>query len=140
MSEGTFEKVGESEEPMYGPRAILVSGFSPSEQKTMMELMETLQLTEVPVIFATDADNDLSLRELLNLPNQTGRNTNFDIERAVVLSGVTERELQHLLSNYKGTGLPRPLWATLTPFSENWSLSSLLEELKKERSEMEKKT
>jgi hypothetical protein len=133
MSEGTFKKVGESAEPMYGPRAVLVCGFAPSEQKTVIKLLENIRLTDVPVIFAADADTEICVGELLTLPNQSGRNTDCDIERAIVLSGITEKELQKILSNYKGSGLPRPLWAALTPFSENWPLSSLLEELKKER-------
>jgi len=139
MSEGIFKKVGESAEQMYGPRAILVCGFTPSEQKTMIKLLDTIQLTDVPVIFASDANTEICLCELLTLPNQTGRNTDCDIDRAVILSGMTERELQQILSSYKGAALPRPLWATLTPFSENWTLSILLEELKKERIAMEKK-
>jgi hypothetical protein len=139
MTEGTFKKVGESAEPMYGPRAILVCGFTPSEQETMIKFLDAIQITDVPVIFATDADTEICLCELLTLPNQTGRDTDCDIDRAVVLSGMTERELKQILSNYKGAGLPRPLWATLTPFSENWALSALLEELKEERSKMERR-
>lgn len=139
MSEGTFRKIGESAEPMYGPRAILVCGFTPSEQKTVMKLLDTIQLADVPVIFATTADTETCLRELLTLPNQSGRNMDCNIARAVVMSGISEIELQQILSKYKGAGLPRPLWATLTPFSENWALSALLEELKKERIAMEQK-
>jgi len=138
MSKGTFKEVGESDEPMYGPKAILVCGFTPSEQKTMMNLLETIQLTDVPVIFAKDTDNGICLGELLTLPNQYGRNMDCNIERAVVLSGITEKEFHQILTNYKTTKLPRPLWASLTPFSENWTLSSLLKELKKERIKMEK--
>jgi len=137
MSEGTFKKVGESEKPMYGPRAILACGFTPSEQKTMTTLLDTIQLSDVSVIFATDADARTCLCELLALPNQTGRNTDCNIERAVVLSGMTEKEFQQILFTYKGVGLPRPLWAALTPFSENWLLSNLLKELQKERIAME---
>jgi hypothetical protein len=139
MSEGTFKKVGESAERMYGPRAILVCGFAPSEQETMMKLLDAVPLTDVPVIFATDADTGTCLSELLTFPGQSGRNTDCDIARAVVLSGITEQELHQILSRYKGTGLPRPLWATLTPFSENWTLAALLQELTRERMAMEKK-
>jgi hypothetical protein len=139
MSEGTFRKIGESAEPMYGPRAILVCGFTPSEQETVMKLLDSIQLTDVSVIFATPEDTEICLGELLTLPNQSGRNKECDIARTIVMSGITERELQQMLSNYKGAGLPRPLWATLTPFSENWALSTLLEELKKERIAMEKR-
>lgn len=139
MSDGTFKKVGESAEPMYGPRALLVCGFTSSEQKTVMKLLDTIKLSDVPVIFATAADTEICLKDLLTLPDQSGRNTDSDIARAVVMSGITEKELQQILSNYKGAGLPRPLWATLTPFSENWALSALLEELQKERIAMEKR-
>jgi len=139
MSDGTFKKVGESAEPMYGPRALLLCGFTSSEQKTVMKLLDTIKLSDVPVIFATTADTEICLKDLLTLPDQSGRNTDSDIARAVVMSGITEKELQQILSNYKGAGLPRPLWATLTPFSENWALSALLEELQKERIAMEKR-
>lgn len=105
----------------------------------MIQLLGAIHLKDVPVIFATDTDTEMCLSELLTLPDQTGRDTDCDIERAVILSGITESELQQVLSNYKGVGLPRPLWATLTPFSENWTLSTLLEELKNERIAMEQR-
>ena len=139
MSEGTFKKVGESNEPMYGPRAILVCGFTPSEQETVIQFFNIIHLVDIPIIFATDPDIGSCLCELLTLPDQSGRNTDCDMAQAIVLSGITERELQKILSNYKDSGLPRPLWATLTPFSENWALSSLLEELEKERIAMEER-
>jgi len=139
MSKGTFKKVGESTEPMYGPRAILVCGFTPLEQENVMKLIDNIQLTDVPVIFATAADTDKHLGELLTRPDQSERNSDYDNERAVIMSGITERELQQILSSYKESGLPRPLWASLTPFSENWTLSALLDELKLERIAMEKK-
>jgi len=138
MSKGTFKKVGESTEPMYGPRAILVCGFTPLEQENVMKLIDNIQLTDVPVIFATAADTDKHLGELLTRPDQSERNSDYDNERAVIMSGITERELQQILSSYKESGLPRPLWASLTPFSENWTLSALLDELKLERIAMEK--
>lgn len=139
MSEGSFEKIGESSENLYGPRAILVCGFIPSQQKKMMNFLKNLQITDVSLIFATDEDAEINLGQLMAYPNNSGLNENSSIDRAVVLSGVSEMELQQILSNYKKTGLPRPLWATLTPFSENWTLANLLEELNKERMEMEKR-
>ncbi|MDP8314279.1 MAG: hypothetical protein RAP70_04295, partial [Candidatus Celaenobacter antarcticus] len=81
MSEGTFKKVGESTEPMYGPRAILVCGFTPLEQENVMKLMDNIQLTDVPVIFATAADTDKHLGELLTRPDQSERNSDYDNER-----------------------------------------------------------
>ena len=138
MSQGTFNKIGESTEPMYGPRAILACGFTPFEQDTVRKLMDSIQLTDVPVIFAATADTDIRLGDLLTRPDQSGRDADSDIARAIVMSGMTENELQKILSAYKESGLPRPLWASLTPSSENWTLSTLLEDLKQERIAMEK--
>ncbi len=139
MTKGTFKKLGESTKPMYGPRAILISGFASLEQEKVMELLNDIQFTDIPVIFATAEDADKHLNELFARPDQSGRNEDSNNARAIIISGITEKELQQLLFSYKKSGLPRPLWATLTPFSEKWTLCALLDELKKERIAMGKK-
>lgn len=139
MSEGTFKKVGKSSKTLYGPRAMLVCGFPPPEQQTLMEFLESINLTDLPVIFTTATDGTACLKDLLDRPAQSGRDQPCGPDRAIVLSGITENELQRTLSAYRSAALPRPLWATLTPYSETWCLSDLLEELKKEREAVEKK-
>lgn len=133
MTEGTFKKLGESTKPMYGPRALLICGFTPLEQEKVMKLLNNIQFTDISVTFATAEDADKHLDELFTRPDQSGRNEDSDNARAIIMSGITEKELQQLLSSYKKSALPRPLWATLTPFSEKWTLLALLDELKKER-------
>jgi hypothetical protein len=139
MSQETFKKIGDSAEQMYGPRAILICGFTPFEQETVMSALDNIELADVPVIVATVADAETRLGEMLTRPDQTGLGADSDTARAVVMSGITANELDNIISVYRSTGLPRPLWATLTPVSENWTLATLLEELKKERSAMESK-
>jgi len=139
MSEGTFKKIGGSNEAMYGPRGILVCGFAPLEQEAVMRLVDTMQLPDIPMIFATAADGEIHLGELLTRTDQSGRDADSGTARSVIMSGITERELHHIISCYKDAGLPDPLWATLTPVSEQWALSVLLEELKREHRAMGKK-
>ena len=139
MSQETFKKIGDSAEQMYGPRAILICGFTPFEQETVMSALDNIELADVPVIVATVADAETRLGEMLSKPDQTGLGADSDTARAVVMSGITANELDNIISVYRSTGLPRPLWATLTPVSENWTLATLLEELKKERSAMASK-
>ncbi|HPY34214.1 MAG TPA: DUF3783 domain-containing protein [Smithellaceae bacterium] len=139
MSQETFKKIGDSAEQMYGPRAILICGFTPFEQETVMSALDNIELADVPVIVATVADAETRLGEMLTRPDQTGLGADSDTARAVVMSGITANELDNIISVYRSTGLPRPLWATLTPVSENWTLATLLEELKKERSAMASK-
>ena len=45
------------------------------------------------------------------------------------MSGFTQEELHLLMSAYRQAGLPRQLWATLTPASESWTVNALLDEL-----------
>lgn len=137
MSKGTFKKVGSSDQPLYGPRAFLVCGFSPDEQKRIMAFITDLKLTEIAVIFSEKEDGQALVGELFCRPDQSGKNAVAGIDRAIILAGITETELQHILPAYRQCGLPRPLWATLTPVSEQWTLDALIAELKAERQAME---
>ena len=139
MSEGTFQKVGKSAKTLYGPRAALVCGFSSEEQKALMAFMAGIELTDLSVVFAAEADNETLLKDLVTRPDQSGKETDSGLARAIILSGITEEELHRMLSTYRKLELPRPLWATLTPHSESWPLSALLEELQKERLATEQK-
>jgi hypothetical protein len=138
MSQGTFKEIGESAKPLYGPRALLVCGFTPFEQETVMNLLDSIELANVPVIIAVTDDAETRLGEMLTRPDQTGLAAESDMARAIVMSGITADELHRIMSAYRSSGLPRPLWATLTPVSENWALAALLEEFNKERLAMEK--
>ena len=137
MSQGTFKKMEQTDQPLYGPRAVLVCGFSASERDSIMQILGTVPLKAVSVIFATATDNDRTLGDLFSLPALSGRDGTAGPVRAIILAGITEKELHRTLAAYRGSGLERPLWATLTPFSENWTLSALIEELEKERAAME---
>ena len=139
MSQGTFKKMEQTDQPLYGPRAVLVCGFSAAEQESIMKMIEAIPLEAVSVVFAAAADLDRTLADLFARPDQSGRSGEVGPVRAVILAGIKEKELHQTLSAYRGTGLPRPLWATLTPFSESWTLSALIKELEQERAAMEKK-
>ncbi|MBS3757657.1 MAG: DUF3783 domain-containing protein [Desulfobacterales bacterium] len=139
MGEGTFKKVGKSAKTLYGPRAALVCGFSATEQKALMAFLKRIQLTDLCVSFATESDSGALLKDLIARPDRSGQDVDSGLERAIILSGITEEELHKTLSAYRKNDLPVPLWATLTPYSESWRLSALLEELRKERIAMKKK-
>lgn len=129
MSQGSFEKVEISSKKMYGPRKTALCGYAASEQRVFIQLLESNQLTPLPPVFAGNADLEKSLGEIMALPDQYGIGKDSHIPRAVILSGITEEELHILMKAYRGLGLPKPLWAVLTPVSENWTLNELLEEL-----------
>ena len=130
--DATFKKVGSSETPMYGPRRLLVSGYAPEAQETLLALLSHHGFGNIPVIFVTEKTAALSLKELLILPAMTGWGAETTLKKAVIMSGFTEKELRDLLAAFRSSPLPRPFFATLTPVSEGWSHRKLLNELSKE--------
>jgi hypothetical protein len=45
------------------------------------------------------------------------------------MSGLTENELRRFMNAHREIQLPPPLWASLTPHSEKWTVGGLLDEL-----------
>lgn len=129
-----FSKVGASaKKRLYGPRALLVCGYTAEEQVLFQDMLTRFHLADIPVIFALGDAMDEHVGELLARPGGSGQGQDSPLPRAVILSGVTEKELSTIMAAWKHLGLPRQNWATLTPTSETWPLIDLLTELDLER-------
>ena len=129
----SFKVVGESKKRMYGPRGLLICGFSAEERVAVMDLLAKKTFGQMPVIFSTDLDKQSLVKDLLAKSPCSGADQPCFLERAIIMSGVTEQELHYIMAEYKKAGLPKPLWATLTPTSENWTIEALVAELASER-------
>jgi hypothetical protein len=136
MEEGEFQKVGKSQEKMYGPRRLLVCGYPPEDHTSFLSFLTTLGFSDLPVIFATEEDRQVPVGTLFNREDREGFGQTSEMHRAVVLSGFTHSDLHKLIAGYRQCQLPDQLWATLTPISEKWPLANLLEELSKEAQAM----
>ncbi len=121
---------------MYGPWKLLVCGYPVEEQAPFLSFLEALGFKDLPVIFVTEEDLRLSLETVLNRGDKDGFGTASSMARAVILSGFTHNDLHKLISGYRQHQLPEQLWATLTPISEKWPITVLLEELSKEAQAM----
>ena len=139
MDKGTFKKVGESKNRMFGPTCLLICGYAASEQKGIKSLIDTCLTSEIPLIFATKEDECTKLGEIVNSEPGKGKGTSSDLKKAIIMSGLMEKELHILLKSYREKGFPRQLWATLTPVSVNWTLGELLKELAAEAEAFRKK-
>ena len=131
-AESTFKPVGDSDERMHGATAVLVSGFEGEQQQALRALMDANGLAEVPTVYIVEAFMEHSLFELARMPNETRAGQTAKLPQAVIMSGLTERELHVLMDAYREAGLPRPHWATVTPITEQWPIKGLLIELLKE--------
>ncbi|NOZ60876.1 MAG: DUF3783 domain-containing protein [Calditrichaeota bacterium] len=136
--DGTFKKVGQSEQRFFGPRKVLVCGLGKDLHARFLSLIEELELSPLPAVFVTTQQANEKMADLFALPENSGLNEPSKIPLAVVMAGITEKELHTLIRGYRAAGLPAPLWATLTPTTENWKLSDLTKELAAEREEIRK--
>ncbi len=138
MAKSSFSKVtGSAKKQLYGQRGALVCGYAAAEQDVLLAMLERWNLADVPVVFAGMDDAERPVGEVLREPAGHGRGKDSLLPRAMILSGVTEKELNTIMAAWKHLGLPPQNWAALTPTSEAWSVLDLLAELDMERIAMQ---
>lgn len=133
MTQGGFDKVDASDTLMYGPRKIVLCGFSAETQPKFQALFETIGVRNLPLVWAQTHAAGWTLEEIFGLPDASGDGETSDLPRAIIVAGITQKELHALMNGCRQAGLRPPLWAVLTPTSEKWSLIKLLAELEAER-------
>jgi len=139
MTNAGFEKVTPSEKPLYGPRKLLLCGFSAETQPKFIKFLELIGLTQLPIIWVTEAQADDLISAILKLEDNAGWGIASELPRAIIMSGITQQELHRLMSGSRHAGMKPPLWATLTPISETWTIRNLLNELTAEHRVMQKR-
>lgn len=139
VSDGTFQAVGNSDERMFGPRKIIVCGFSPADQNDFRKMTAELGMNDISVISAGAGQASATLGEVVDMPDGTGHGEASELDRTVILSGLTENELGDVMMGYRRLGQPRALWAALTESSIEWTLSALIKDLVAEREALQKK-
>lgn len=134
----SFSQVTRTQKPLYGPRRVLVCGFTAEGQAFLDEVVSAAGISDLDVIYARSSDLETALQDILAQSAASGRGEPSQMPAAIIMAGITENELHLLMSSYRKAGLPNPLWATLTPSSEGWTLRQLLKELSAERAALEK--
>jgi len=114
-------------------------GFSAKAKSKFMSVLKMVGLETTPTLWATSAQGDTRLYDLMELSDGTGRGTSSDLSRAVIVAGITEKQLHRLMAVCRKSGMQQALWATLTPTSETWTLKQLLAELSAERRAFQKR-
>ena len=132
MNEGTFHKMASSEKRMYGPKGLVICGFPPAEHAPLADALDQIGFSDRPLIFAVEKDSTKTLKEVLSAEDRSGMGYSSTLHRAIIMSGFLQSEVHTLMTAFRQAGLPRQLWATVTPVSENWTLAALLTELAQE--------
>jgi hypothetical protein len=133
----TFEKVTSSQQPLYGPRKLLLCGFGAEAQKKFESLLDLVGIADAPKVWATAEQGGVLLADLMALPDGSGAGAASSLPRAVVVGGITQAQLIRMMNVCRKSGMQPSLWACLTPVSEKWPLEQLLAELARERDAMQ---
>jgi hypothetical protein len=139
MTDAKFEKVSRTDQPLYGPRKLLLCGFSQSVQPNFNKLLELIGLSEIPKVWITENQADIQVGELVTLRDNAGFGVSSELPRAIIMAGITQNEMHRLMTGCRQSKMKQTLWATLTPTSETWTIQSLLGELAAEHREMQKR-
>lgn len=139
MTTNSFQKVGDSEQRLYGPRKILLCGYSQEDRLRFQAMLRDSGLSDIELLVAGDTALKQTVRALFEQPVSRASQKGPALPRAAIMGGITEKELHTILNAYRQTGLPGQFWATLTPTSENWRLGELLSELQKENEALRKR-
>jgi hypothetical protein len=139
MADAKFEKVTLSDKALYGPCKLLLCGFPAAAQRKFDAVLDMAGLQTVPRAWVSADRSQTVLADLIRLPDRDGEGVSSDLPRAIIVGGITEKELIRLMTVCKKSGMKKALWATLTPYSEKWTLTELLAELSAERRALQKK-
>ena len=139
MTDAKFEKVSRNDKSLYGPRKLLLCGFSQSVQPNFNKLLELLGLAEIPKVWVAEDRADIPVGELMKLEESTGWGVSSELPRAIIMAGITQNEMHRLMSGCREAKMKPTLWATLTPTSETWTIQSLLNELATEHAAMQRR-
>jgi hypothetical protein len=135
----TFEKVGTGNQVLYGPRKLLLCGFPAEAQPKFHAVLQAAGLATLPLVWVGAAAAAQPVGDLMALPGGSGEGVASDLPRAIVMGGITEKEMHLLMGTCRQAGMRPPLWAVVTPTSEQWPLAALLEELSAEREALQQK-
>ena len=139
MTQSGFKPVGQTEQHLFGPRKIIVCGYTYEHQHSLRETLAQLpEFKDLPILFARPEDEGISLSTLFSREPVTGEDETLASPPTVIMAGLTGKELHLLMSEHKKTNIPSPIWATLTPISAGWPLRKLLKELGREKEAMQK--
>jgi hypothetical protein len=139
MPPAGFEKISHSNVTLYGPRKLLLCGFPAGAQSKFATLLGMIGLRHIDLVWASTDHSNQSMADLIREPDGYGEGVSSSLPRAVIASGITEKELHLLMSGCRKARMQNALWATLTPTSETWTLGALLAELSAEHQAMSRK-
>jgi hypothetical protein len=139
MNDAKFEKVSRSDKTLYGPRKLLLCGFADTAQPKFLTVLQMAGLADVATVWVAHDQAETRLQELVDMPDRFGWGGSSELPRAIIVSGIAEKQLHGLMTVCRKTGMQQALWAVLTPTNVQWTIEKLLAQIEAERQALQAK-
>jgi len=130
--DSTFKKIDNKDKPLYGPPKAVFTGFKVDAQPELIKILQKADLGDLATAWPCKTEEELTLDEIFNCDEKLGWGKDSELLRTIIVGGISQKKLKKFMALMKESQLEYPLWATLTPVSQNWQLKELLNELNKE--------
>ncbi|XP_058741303.1 uncharacterized protein LOC131635561 [Vicia villosa] len=120
-----------SEDPSYGPPALLLLGFEADEIFKIRQFLKELEGDFLKVIYCTKDMLTRSLWEAMHTSQERLEDVEIDksLPRICFLSGLSGEEMMMFVDAFQETGLKSAAFAALVPNSADKPLYELIEEI-----------
>jgi len=124
----TFKKVDTTNHQRpEGKACILVSGYNEKELTLILDYTKKVGIENLIEV----KNQEMTLKQIIDAVKDDI--INEINEKAIVLNAISDKELNAFIHDFKTLGLPRPLFAVVTPTSINWKFKELVMELLEEK-------
>jgi hypothetical protein len=130
---GTFQRIDDDQEQGLGPPALLICGFPTEIGETLRAALRKIGTPDHRLVFCTPSMVKRTLAEALAGDDSEETALPDQLPRVMVLSGLSGVQINNLLQGWSETGLPRPIFAGVTPHNLAFPVGKLLKELIQEQ-------
>ena len=119
-----------------GKTCLLIYGYDALALNSIKKYAADMGLDDIIEVKKDQTSN--TLRQLIEGTGNLSTKAEAPASPAIVLNAVSNAELNGFVHNFKTLGLPRCLFAMVTPTSINWQFKELIKDLLEERAMFEK--
>ena|GEM_PF-1206727 len=112
-----------------GPEAVFLSGFDIVESTTVADVLARIGFPDHRIVLCTVAMLSMSLENALRERSSDTPVPADALPRIVIVSGVPDQRIKHLLNAYRATDLPSPIWATSTESNLKMTVRNVIRHL-----------
>ena len=134
---GTFQQLGRDPRAKFGPPGVLLVGFERRDAGRIHELMEQVGAPAHRVACCTTTMGSWTVAQALDGDDGGKLLPAGKVPRVMLLSGLTDPQVEAVLDRFSSLDLPRPIFAVATPDNLRFTVIRLLEDLLAEREEQQ---